>query len=136
MDIVIAQVRCVIDVGDEVIAVQIVGQVDKVVDVTDLITASVHDGNELFLLSLVQLFQTASKIVELVKALILSQHIIHTMQRTLIVGDEPFLVYLTELVFAPIPIRSNTFCISSWVVGNFTHSPTSAPSLYLPRLVT
>ena len=29
-----------------------------------------------------------------------------------------------------------TFCISSSVVGSFTHSPTSIPSLYLPRSVS
>ena len=33
------------------------------------------------------------------------------------------------------PMRRKTACISSLVTGNFTHSPTKKPSLYLPRLV-
>ena len=47
--VIIAEIGFVVDAGHDVVAVQIERQVDEIVDVANLISASLHNGNELFL---------------------------------------------------------------------------------------
>ena len=86
------------NIGNEIVAVQIVGQVDEIVDVADLIAASLHNRNELFLIVLIHLIKTGGKVVEFINALVLSEHIINAMHRTFVVSDKPFLIHSTELI--------------------------------------
>jgi hypothetical protein len=39
MDIVVAQIRLIMDIRNDVIAIQIVGEIDEVINVADLITS-------------------------------------------------------------------------------------------------
>ena len=51
MGVIVAEAGFVVDTGHDVVAVQIERQVDEIVDVADLIAASLHNGNELFLIA-------------------------------------------------------------------------------------
>ena len=103
MGVIVAEVRFVIDTGHDVVAVQIECQIDKIVDVADLIAASLHNGNELFLIAQGKLVNQSSEIVELIKALVLAKHLLDAVDRAFIVGDKPLFVGLTELILLADP---------------------------------
>jgi len=96
--VIIAKVGLVVDTGHDVVAVQIERQVDEIVDVADLIAASLHNSNELFLIAQGKLVNQSSEIVELIKALVLAKHLLNTVDRAFVVGDKPLFVGLTELI--------------------------------------
>ena len=98
MGVIIAKVGLVVDTGHDVVAVQIERQVDEIVDVADLIAASLHNSNELFLIAQGKLVNQSSEIVELIKALVLAKHLLNTVDRAFVVGDKPLFVGLTELI--------------------------------------
>ena len=98
MGVIVAEVGFVVDTGHDVVAVQIERQVDEIVDVADLIAASLHNGNELFLIAQGKLVNQSSEIVELIKALVLAKHLLNTVDRAFVVGDKPLFVGLTELI--------------------------------------
>ena len=101
--IVIAEVIFVVDTGHDVVAVQIERQVDEIVDVADLIAASLHNGNELFLIAQGKLVNQGGEVVELIKALVLAKHLLDAVDRTFVVGDKPLFVGLTELILLADP---------------------------------
>ena len=88
----------VFDTGKEVVAIQIVGQVDEVINVADFIAAALHDGNKLFLIVCGHLIQQGGKIVQLVEAFIFTQQLLNPVDGTFVVGDKPFLVDMAELI--------------------------------------
>ena len=96
--IVIAEVIFVVDTGHDVVAVQIERQVDEIVDVADLIAASLHNGNEFFLIAQGKLVNQSGKVVELIKVLVLAKHLLNTVDRAFVVGDKPLFIGLTELI--------------------------------------
>ena len=98
MGVIVAEVGFVVDTGHDVVAVQIERQVDEIVDVADLIAASLHNSNELFLIAQGKLVNQSSEIVELIKALVLAKHLLNTVDRAFVVGDKPLFVGLTELI--------------------------------------
>ena len=103
MGVIIAKVGLVVDTGHDVVAVQIERQVDEIVDVADLIAASLHNSNELFLIAQGKLVNQSSEIVELIKALVLAKHLLNTVDRAFVVGDKPLFVGLTELILLADP---------------------------------
>ena len=103
MDIVVAQIRLIMDIRNDVIAIQIVGEIDEVINVADLITSGLHNCRELLLIPLVHLINPGGKIVEFVDVFIFPEHIIDTGNRTLVIGNEPFLIGLAELVLRADP---------------------------------
>ena len=98
MGVIVAEVGFVVDTGHDVVAVQIERQVDEIVDVADLIAASLHNSNELFLIAQGKLVNQSSEIVELIKALVLAKHLLNTVDRAFVVGDKPLFIGLTELI--------------------------------------
>ena len=96
--VIIAEVGFVVDTGHDVVAVQIERQVDEIVDVADLIAASLHNGNELFLIAQGKLVNQSGKVVELIKALVLAKHLLNAVDRAFVVGDKPLFIGLTELI--------------------------------------
>ena len=103
MGVIVAEVGFVVDTGHDVVAVQIERQVDEIVDVADLIAASLHNGNELFLIAQGKLVNQGGEIVELIKALVLAKHLLNAIDRAFVVSDKPFFVGLTELVLLADP---------------------------------
>ena len=98
MGVIIAKVGFIVDTGHDVVAVQIERQVDKIVNVADLIAASLHNSNELFLIAQGKLVNQSGKVVELIKALVLAKHLLNTVDRAFVVGDKPLFIGLTELI--------------------------------------
>ena len=98
MGVIIAEIGFVVDTGHDVVAVQIERQVDEIVNIADLIAASLHNGNELFLIAQGKLVNQSGKVVELIKALVLAKHLLNTVDRAFVVGDKPLFVGLTELI--------------------------------------
>ena len=98
MGVIIAEIGFVVDTGHDVVAVQIECQIDKIVDVADLIAASLHNGNELFLIAQGKLVNQSGKVVELIKALVLAKHLLNAVDRAFVVGDKPLFIGLTELI--------------------------------------
>ena len=113
------------------VAVQVLGQVDDLLQAARMV-ADLHRRLELFILALAHLVQLGGQVVELVLALILAQLVIEAVHIAVIVSDEPFLVGLAKVVLLPNADPFKHFCISSGVVGNFTHSPTRSPSCTCP----
>ena len=103
MGVIIAEVGFIVDTGHDVVAVQIERQVDEIVDVADLIAASLHNGNELFLIAQGKLVNQSGKVVELIKALVLAKHLLNAIDRAFVVGDKPLFVGLTELILLADP---------------------------------
>ena len=68
-----AKIVIVLDTGEKVVAIQIIGQIDKVINVADLIAAALHDCNELFQIMLRHLVQQRGKVVQLIEAFILTE---------------------------------------------------------------
>ena len=103
MGVIVAEAGFVVDTGHDVVAVQIERQVDEIVDVADLIAASLHNGNELFLIAQGKLVNQGGEIVELIKALVFTKHLLDAVDRTFVVGDKPLFVGLTELILLADP---------------------------------
>ena len=103
MGVIIAKVGFVVDTGHDVVAVQIERQVDEIVDVADLIAASLHNGNELFLIAQGKLVNQSGKVVELIKAFVLAKHLLNAVDRAFIVGDKPLFIGLTEPILLADP---------------------------------
>ena len=87
----------VVDVGVNVVAVQVLGQVDDLLQAARMV-ADLHRRLELFILALAHLVQLGGQVVELVQALILAQLVIEAVHITVIVGDEPLFVGLPEVI--------------------------------------
>ena len=103
MGVIVAEIGFVVDTGHDVVAVQIERQVDEIVDVADLIAASLHNGNELFLIAQGKLVNQSGKVVELIKALVFTKQLLDAVDRTFVVGDKPLFVGLTELILLADP---------------------------------
>ena len=103
MGVIVAEVGFVVDAGHDVVAVQIERQVDEIVDVANLIAASLHNGNELFLIAQGKLVNQSGKVVELIKTLVLTKHLLNAVDRAFVVGDKPLFIGLTELVLLADP---------------------------------
>ena len=103
MGVIIAEVGFVVDTGHDVVAVQIERQVDEVVDVADLIATGFHNSSELFLIAQGKLVNQGGEIVELIKALVLTKHLLNAIDRAFIVGDKPLFIGLTELILFADP---------------------------------
>ena len=100
LDVIPAQVVMVVDVGVNVVAVQVLGQVDDLLQTARMV-ADLHRRLELFILALAHLVQLGGQVVELVQVLILAQFVIEAVHIAVIVGDEPLLIGLAEVVLLP-----------------------------------
>ena len=100
LDVIPAQVVVVMDVGVNVVAVQVLGQVDDLLQAARMV-ADLHSRLELFVLALAHLVQLGGQVVELVQVLILAQFVIEAVHIAVIVGDEPLLIGLAEVVLLP-----------------------------------
>ena len=103
MGVIVAEIGFVVDTGHDVVAVQIECQVDEIVDVADLIAASLHNSNELFLIAQGKLVNQSGKVVELIKAFVLAKHLLNAVDWAFVVGDKPLFVGLTELILLADP---------------------------------
>ena len=100
LDVIPAQVVVVVDVGVNVVAVQVLGQVDDLLQAARMV-ADLHRRLELFVLALAHLVQFGGQVVELVQVLILAQLVVEAVHIAVIVSDEPLLIGLAEVILLP-----------------------------------
>ena len=97
-EVVATEIVIVLDVGDKIIVVEIVGQVNHIVEVIHFIAAIIHDCHEMLKLRAGHLIQPGGKVVELIEVFVFAKEIADSMNGAVIIRDKPFLIDLTELV--------------------------------------
>ena len=97
------KVIIVLNSGNKVIAVEIIGKIDEACQVSDFIAAAIHDCHKLLLLCNRHLIQARGEIIERVKVFILTKELRDTVNGAIVVGNEPFLIYMACTVIAPNP---------------------------------
>ena len=102
LNVIPAQVVMVADVGVHIVAVQVLGQVDDLLQTAGMV-ADLHSRLELLVLALAHLVQLGGQVVELVQVLILAQLVIEAVHIAVIVRDEPFLIGLAEVILLADP---------------------------------
>ena len=109
-------------------------QVDEIVDVADLIAASLHNSNELFLIAQGKLVNQSGKVVELIKAFVLAKHLLnavdwaskksstistHSISHLFIVRQQAC-IQIAAAIYTQAHLRTSLFCfllyqLSLWV---------------------
>ena len=102
LDIIPAQIVVVVDVGVDVVAVQVLRQIDKLLDAARVV-ADLHGCLEPLVFILAHIIQFGSQVVQLVQVCILTQQVIEAVHIAVVVRDEPFLIGLPEVVLRTDP---------------------------------
>ena len=106
LDVVPAQVVIVLDRRVQVIAVQVVREVDDLLQAAGMV-AHLHSRLKLRVLALAHFLQLRRQVIEFVQVFILAQLVIEGAHIAVIVRDEPFLIGLPEIVLLadPDPVK-------------------------------
>ena len=102
LDIIPAQIIVVMDVGVNIVTVQVFRQVDKLLDAARVI-ADLHSRLKPLIFILAHIIQFGSQVVQLVQVCILTQQVIEAVHIAVVVRDEPFLIGLPEVVLRTDP---------------------------------
>ena len=102
LDVIPAQIVVVVDVGVNIVAVQVLRQVDKFLDAARVVV-DLHGCLEPLIIILAHVVQLGSQIVQLVQVGILTQQVIEAVHIAVVVRDEPFLIGLPKVVFRTDP---------------------------------
>ena len=102
LDIISAQIIVVVDVGVNIVAVQVLRQIDKLLDATRVV-ADLHSRLEPLIFILAHVVQLGGQVVQLVQVGVLTQQVIEAVHIAVVVRDEPFLIGLPEVVFRTNP---------------------------------
>ena len=102
LDVISAQIVVVVDVGVNVVAVQVLRQVDKLLDAARVV-ADLHGRLKPLIFILAHIVQLGSQIVQLVQVGVLAQQVIEAVHIAVVVRDEPFLIGLPEVVLRTDP---------------------------------
>ena len=92
----------VVDVGVNIVAVQVFRQVDKLLDAARMV-ADLHGRLEPLVFILAHIIQFGSQVVQLVQVCILTQQVIEAVHIAVVVRNEPFLIGLPEVVLRADP---------------------------------
>ena len=102
LDIIPAQIVVVVDVGVDVVAVQVLRQIDKLLDAARVV-ADLHSRLEPLIFILAHVVQLGGQVVQLVQVGVLTQQVIEAVHIAVVVRDEPFLIGLPEVVLRTDP---------------------------------
>ena len=102
VDVIPAKIIVILNIRVHIVTVQIFRQVDKVLD-TARVIAHLHSGQELVVLAPVHIIQLRRQIIQLVQIGVLAQLVIKATHITVIVGNEPFLVGVAEIILRTDP---------------------------------
>ena len=102
LDVIPAQIVMVVDVGVNIVTVQVLRQVDKLLDAARVI-ADLHSRLKPLIFILAHIIQFGSQVVQLVQIGILAQQVIEAVHIAVVVRDEPFLIGLPEVVLRTDP---------------------------------
>ena len=101
-DVIAAQIVIVLDIGVNLITVQILGEVNDLLQAAGIVT-DLHSGLELRIVALIHFIQLRCQIIQLVQILIFTQLTVKTVHIAVIVRDEPFLIGLAEVILLADP---------------------------------
>ena len=101
-DVIAAQVVIVMDIGVNLIAIQILGEVDGLLQAAAMV-AHFHTGLKLCVFAFAHFIQLRCQIIQLVQIFIFTQLTVKTVHIAVIVRDEPFLIGLAEVILLADP---------------------------------
>ena len=101
-DVIAAQIVIVMDIGVNLIAIQILGEVDDLLQAAAMV-AHFHTGLKLCVFAFAHFIQLRRQIIQLVQILIFTQLTVKTVHIAVIVRDEPFLIGLAEVILLTDP---------------------------------
>ena len=101
-DVIAAQIVIVMDIGVNLIAIQILGEVDDLLQAAAMV-AHFHTGLKLCVFAVAHFIQLRRQIIELVQIFVFAQLVIETVHIAVIVRDEPFLIGLAEVILLADP---------------------------------
>ena len=101
-DVIAAQIVIVMDIGVNLIAIQILGEVDDLLQAAAMV-AHFHTGLKLCVFAFAHFIQLRCQIIQLVQILIFTQLTVKTVHIAVIVRDEPFLIGLAEVILLADP---------------------------------
>ena len=101
-DVIAAQIVIVMDIGVNLIAIQILGEVDDLLQAAAMV-AHFHTGLKLCVFAFAHFIQLRRQIIQLVQILIFTQLAVKTVHIAVIVRDEPFLIGLAEVILLADP---------------------------------
>ena len=96
-DVIAAQIVIVMDIGVNLIAIQILGEVDDLLQAAAMV-AHFHTGLKLCVFAFAHFIQLRCQIIQLVQIFIFTQLTVKTVHIAVIVRDEPFLIGLAEVI--------------------------------------
>ena len=102
LDVIPAQIIVVVDVGVNIVAVQVFRQVDKLLNAA-CVVADFHGRLEPLIFILAHVVQLGGQVVQLVQVGILTQQVIEAVHIAVVVRDKPFLIGLPKIVFRADP---------------------------------
>ena len=101
-DVIAAQIVIVMDIGVNLIAIQILGEVDDLLQAAAMV-AHFHTGLKLCVFAFAHFIQLRCQIIQLVQIFIFTQLTVKTVHIAVIVRDEPFLIGLAEVILLADP---------------------------------
>ena len=101
-DVIAAQIVIVMDIGVNLIAIQILGEVDDLLQAAAMV-AHFHTGLKLCVFAFAHFIQLRCQIIQLVQIFVFAQLTVKTVHIAVIVCDEPFLIGLAEVVLLADP---------------------------------
>ena len=101
-DVIAAQIVIVMDIGVNLIAIQILGEVDDLLQAAAMV-AHFHTGLKLCVFAFAHFIQLRRQIIQLVQIFIFTQLTVKTVHIAVIVRDEPFLIGLAEVILLADP---------------------------------
>ena len=101
-DVIAAQIVIVMDIGVNLIAIQILGEVDDLLQAAAMV-AHFHTGLKLCVFAFAHFIQLRCQIIQFVQIFIFTQLTVKTVHIAVIVRDEPFLIGLAEVIFLADP---------------------------------
>ena len=102
INVIAAQIVIVMDIGVNLIAIQILGEVDDLLQAAAMV-AHFHTGLKLCVFAFAHFIQLRCQIIQLVQILIFTQLTVKTVHIAVIVRDEPFLIGLAEVILLADP---------------------------------
>ena len=96
-DVIAAQIVIVMDVRINLIAIQILGEVDDLLQAAAMV-AHFHTGLKLRVFAFAHFIQLRRQIIKLVQIFVFAQLVIEAIHIAVIVRDEPFLIGLAEVI--------------------------------------
>jgi hypothetical protein len=101
-DVITPQVVIVLDIGVNLITIQILGEVDDLLQAAAMV-AHFHTGLKLCVFAFAHFIQLRCQIIQLVQIFIFTQLTVKTVHIAVIVRDEPFLIGLAEVILLADP---------------------------------